>query len=166
MTEDITQTQYLTFVLDSEEFALEIGKVREVLEVTSITKVPQMPGFMCGVINLRGSVVPVIDMRMKFGLHQTEMTVNTCIIIVEILIGKERTIIGAMVDSVKEVMEIEPSQIQPPPKIGTKLDTEFIKGMGKHNEGFLILLDIDRVFSVDELSMVSGLSGADAEMVM
>ncbi|MBF0237273.1 MAG: chemotaxis protein CheW [SAR324 cluster bacterium] len=161
MAEQVTQTtQYLTLTLDNEEFALEINKVREVLEVTTITKVPQMPPFMCGVINLRGSVVPVVDMRMKFGLEITSKTVNTCIIIVEINISTEKVVIGALVDSVREVIELDHKLIQPPPKIGTKLNTEFIKGMGKHNEGFLIILDIDKVFSQDELMMASDISEA------
>ncbi|MBF0349427.1 MAG: chemotaxis protein CheW [SAR324 cluster bacterium] len=159
MAEQETQTtQYLTLTLDNEEFALDINKVREVLEVTTITKVPQMPSFMCGVINLRGSVVPVVDMRMKFGLEVTSKTVNTCIIIVEIHISTEKVVIGALVDSVREVIELDHKFIQPPPKIGTKLNTEFIKGMGKHNEGFLIILDIDKVFSQDELMMASDIS--------
>ena len=154
VTEITETTQYLTFKLEDEIFALDISKVREVLEFNTVTKVPQMPDFMCGVINLRGSVVPVLDMRLKFGMTKTEKTVNTCIVIVEIIIEQEQIMLGALVDSVKEVMDIEASQIEPPPKIGTKLNTDFIKGMGKHNEEFVIILDIDKVFSTDELSLV------------
>jgi len=154
--ENIDTNQYLTFKLDGEVFGLAIGKVREVLDFTNVTKVPQTPAFMRGVINLRGSVVPVIDLHQKFGLSQTEKTVNTCIIIAEIQMDGETTILGALADSVQEVLDIEPDQIEPAPKIGTKLNTEFIQGMGKHNEEFIILLDIDRVFSASELAAVQG----------
>ena len=147
-------TQYLTFKLEGEVFALDIAKVREVLDFTQITKVPRTPEFMRGVINLRGSVVPVIDMRLKFGMSRTEKTVNTCIIIVEISIDGETTVLGALADSVQEVMELEPGQIEPAPRIGTRLNTEFIRGMGTHGEEFIIILDIDRVFSADELASV------------
>ncbi|MBF0175655.1 MAG: chemotaxis protein CheW [Magnetococcales bacterium] len=147
-------TQYLTFMLDNEVFAVDIAKVREVLEYTNITKVPRTPEFMCGIINLRGSVVPVVDMRLKFGMDQSERTVNTCIIIVEIVQDDEITEIGALADSVKEVMELEHNKIEPPPKIGTKLRSDFLKGMGKHNDQFIMILDINRIFSTEELSAV------------
>ena len=146
--------QYLTFKLDEEVFALEISKVREVLDFTDITKVPQTPIFMRGVINLRGSVVPVVDMRVKFSMSEAEATVNTCIIITEVFMDGETSVLGALVDSVQEVLEIDSDQIEPPPRIGTKLDTEFIRGMGKHNEAFIIILDVDRVFSADEISLI------------
>ena len=118
-----------------------------------MTKVPKTPEYMSGVINLRGSVVPVLDMRLKFGLAKTEKTVNTCIIVVEVTFEGETTIIGALVDSVQEVFELEPDQIEPAPRLGTQLRTEFIKGMGKRDDRFMILLDIDEVFSSEELSM-------------
>lgn len=158
MAEDVSseQNQYLTFTLDDEVFAVEISKVREVLDFSNVTKVPQMPEFMCGVINLRGNVVPVVDMRCKFGIEMTESTVNTCIIIVEVVMDGESSILGALVDSVQEVLDLEPDQIEPPPRIGTKLNTEFIRGMGKHNDQFLIILDINRVFSHDEISILQG----------
>jgi purine-binding chemotaxis protein CheW len=146
--------QYLTFTLDDEVFGLAIGKVREVLDFTTVTKVPQTPAYMRGVINLRGSVVPVMDLRLKFGMSKTVKTVNTCIIIAEIEMEGETTILGALADSVKEVLDLEPEQIEPAPKIGSKLRTEFIRGMGKHNEEFIIILDIDKVFSADEISAV------------
>jgi purine-binding chemotaxis protein CheW len=149
-------TQYLTFKLGDEVFALDIGKVREVLDFTMVTKVPQTPDFMRGVINLRGNVVPVVDMRLKFGLSMTEKTVNTCVIITEIDVDGESTVVGAMADSVQEVLDLEPDEIEPPPKIGTKLNTDFIRGMGKRDEQFIIILNIDKVFSADELSEVKG----------
>lgn len=147
-------TQYLTFKLSNEIYALEISKVREVLDMTAITKVPQTPEFLLGVINLRGGVVPVIDMRLKFGMTKGEKTVNTCIIIVEVAIDEESAIIGTLVDSVQEVLELEPNQLEPPPRIGTRLKIEFIKAMGKWKKQFIIILDIDRIFSMEELSVL------------
>ncbi len=147
-------TQCLTFKLDDDIFALDITKVREVLDFTTITKVPWTPEFMRGVINLRGSVVPVVDLRLKFGMTKTEKTVNTCIIIVEVTVDNETAILGAFADSVQEVMDLEAGQIEPAPKIGTRLNTEFIKGMGKQNNNFIIILDIDKVFSTSELALV------------
>jgi purine-binding chemotaxis protein CheW len=147
-------TQYLAFRLENEIFAFDISKVREVLEFDSITKVPQTPDMMKGVINLRGAVVPVIDMRIKFGMSETEKTVNTVIIIIEIELDGTSTMIGALVDSVQEVIDLDSKHIEPPPKIGTKLNTEYIKGMGKQDNQFLIILDIEKVFSSEELDFV------------
>lgn len=156
MAEELQTTQYLTFNLSDEVFAVDVGRVREILEITNITKVPQTPEFMRGVINLRGSVVPVIDMRLKFGMSETERTVNTCIVVVEVDMDGENIVLGALADSVQEVIEMEPSQIEAAPHIGTHLNTAFIKGMGKHNERFVMILDIDKIFSGDELAAVQG----------
>jgi purine-binding chemotaxis protein CheW len=150
----IETTQYLTFKLDYEVFALDISKIREVLDFTSITRVPRTPEFMRGVINLRGSVVPVVDLRLKFGMAKTEKTVNTCIIITEVTVDNATTVVGALADSVQEVLDLRPDHIEPAPKIGTRLNTAFIKGMGKRDNNFIIILDIDKVFSTDELALV------------
>jgi purine-binding chemotaxis protein CheW len=156
----ITETrQYLAFNLGDESFALDVANLREILEFTSVTKVPQTPEFMRGVINLRGSVVPVIDMRLKFNLSQVEKTVDTCIIVVEVSFDDEHTIIGALVDSVQEVFELEPEEIEPAPKIGTQLKTEFLKGIGKRENQFIMILDVEKVFSSDELEAVERASG-------
>jgi purine-binding chemotaxis protein CheW len=155
--------QYLTFRLDDEVFALDVGQVREILDFTTITRIPQTPEFMRGVINLRGSVVPVVDMRLKFGMGATEKTVNTCIVVVEVQLEGESTIIGALVDAVQEVFELEPTQIEPAPKIGTRLRTEFLKGMGKQDARFIMILDIDKVFTVEELSAVQGANAGEPE---
>jgi purine-binding chemotaxis protein CheW len=144
--------QYLTFKLDSEIFALDVATVREVLDFTTVTKIPRTPEFMRGVINLRGSVVPVVDLRLAFDMSATQKTVNTCIIVVEVCLEGESTIMGALADSVEEVIDLEPEQIQPPPKIGTSIKTDFIRGMGKRESQFLMILDIDRVFSADQLA--------------
>ncbi len=162
----ITDTrQYLTFQLGEEVFALDVSHVREILEFTTVTKVPKTPDYMRGVINLRGSVVPVLDMRLKFGLTEIEKTVDTCIIVVEVTCEGETTVIGALVDSVQEVFELEHDQIEPAPKIGTQLKTGFVKGMGKKDDRFIILLDIDKVFSSEELAGVQG-TEADEPMRM
>ena len=151
----ITETrQYLTFKLADETFAVDVSKVREILEFASITKIPQTPGYMCGVINLRGSVVPVIDMRLKFNMDKTETTVNTCIVVVEVLLDGELAVIGALADSVQEVFELEADQIEPAPHIGVRLRKEFIMGVGKNGGQFIMILDIDKTFSDDELEMV------------
>ncbi len=146
--------QYLTFKLGDEVFALDIDKVREVLDFGAITRVPRMPEFMRGVINLRGSVVPVVDLRLKFGMQQTEKTTDTCVIITEVSVDGEVTTLGALADSVQEVLDLEPQHIEPAPRIGTMLRTEFIKGMGKQNDRFIMILDIDKIFSAEELMEV------------
>ncbi|MBW2645298.1 MAG: chemotaxis protein CheW [Deltaproteobacteria bacterium] len=152
---EITETsQYLTFKLGEEVYSVEVAKVREVLDLTPVTKVPRMPEFMLGVINLRGNVVPVVDMRLKLGMPHAESTVDTCIVIVEVDFEGDATVLGALVDAVQEVIDLEPDQIDPPPSIGTGLNTEFIRGMGKCEDQFIIILEIDKVFSVDELAVV------------
>ena len=162
----ITRTrQYLTFTLGVEHFALDVANVREILEFTSVTKVPQTPEFMRGVINLRGSVVPVMDMRLKFGMSITEKSVDTCVIVVEVSLEGETTVLGALVDSVQEVFELEPEQIEPAPRIGTKLRTEFIRGMGKRDDQFIIILDIDKVFSSDELAILNQADNTGEKMI-
>jgi len=152
--ESMETTQYLTFKLGEEMFALDIAKVREVLDFTTVTRVPRTPEFMRGVINLRGSVVPVVDLRLKFGMTRTESSVNTCIIITEVIVDGDRTVLGALADSVQEVIDLVPGDVSPAPRIGTRINTEFIQGMGKRDDRFIILLDIDRVFSTDELALV------------
>jgi purine-binding chemotaxis protein CheW len=163
-------TQYLTFKLEEEVFALDVAKVREILDFTTVTKVPQTPEYIRGVINLRGSVVPVMDLRLKFGMTVTEKTVNTCVIVVEMELEGETMVLGVLADSVQEVIDLEPEQIEPAPRIGTKLNTDFILGMGKYNEQFMMLLDIDKVFSSEGLSLVREaglvLSAPDSTMVV
>jgi purine-binding chemotaxis protein CheW len=151
--ENAVSTQYLTFKLSEETFALDVAEVREILDFTSVTKVPRTPAFMRGVINLRGSVVPVMDLRLKFGMSATEQTVNSCIIVVEVSMEGDQVVIGVLADAVQEVIDMEPEQIEPAPRIGTKLNMEFILGMGKHNGGFMMILDIDKIFESSDLDM-------------
>jgi len=158
--------QYLTFQLGNEVFGIDVFNVREILEFTSVTKVPKTPDFMRGVINLRGSVVPVLDMRLKFGLTETEKTIDTCIIVVEVGFGSENIIIGALVDSVQEVFELDPNSIEPAPRIGSQLRTEFIRGMGKKDDRFIIILDMERLFSPEEITGLTGPDLADSPVAV
>jgi len=150
----------LSFILGKEIYAIEVSHVREVLDVIDITRVPRMPESMRGVINLRGSVVPVVDMRAKFGLDRVDDTENTCIIVVEVSVAGEMIVIGALADSVKAVFEIRESDMEPAPSIGTLMDSYFIKGMGKIEEGFVMILNVDHVFSTGDLS-TAGTVGHD-----
>ena len=158
--------QFLTFKLGKESFAIEILKVREVLDYSEPTHVPRSPDFLVGVINLRGNVVPVVDMRVILGMQKNEISIESCIIIIEIALFDETVLVGALADSVQEVVEIMESTIDPPPKIGTKLRTEFLKGIGKVNSGFVMILNMDRVLSIEELDVVERLStSADAAFI-
>lgn len=153
--ETITEVrQYLTFKLGEDVFALDVEKVREVLDYTSITRIPRTPEFMRGVINLRGSVVPVVDLRLAFGMPATEKTVNTCIVVTEVSMEGENVVLGALADSVEEVIDLEPDQIQPGPRLGTSVNTDFVRGMGRRESGFIVILDIDRVFAEDQLAAI------------
>ena len=157
----VTGNTYLTFHLDGELFGLNIHLVREVLEYTAITRVPMTAEFMRGIINVRGHVVPVVDLRRKFGLAKAEQTVNTCIIIVELEVDGESSTMGALVDGVQEVLDIMPGQIETTPRLGSRIDTRFIQGIAKQNDDFVILLDIQAIFSMDELSMLAEMHRED-----
>jgi len=156
--ENMQNNTYLTFYLDEELFGLNIQVVREVLEYTPITRVPMTADFMRGVINVRGHVVPVVDLRRKFGLAEAEQTVSTCIIIVEMEIEGEASTMGALVDGVQEVLEIPPDQIEAAPRLGSRIDTRFIQGIGKLSDQFVIILDIQAIFSTEELSMLADIN--------
>lgn len=144
--------KYLTFVLDDEEYGLEILKVREIIGVQDITSVPQTPAFMKGVINLRGKVIPVLDLRIKFGLDEAEYTEATCIIVVEV----GDLLMGIVVDTVSEVLDIAGADIEPSPQFGGQVRTDFIRGMGKIRGEVKILLEIAAVLSADELGEMQG----------
>lgn len=159
MEENNTSTNaintYLSFKLSEEIFAANVRKVLNILEMKPITKVPQSPDYMKGVINLRGSVLPVVDLRIKFGLPETEITKDTCIIVLNIDMEGDNVLVGALVDAVKEVLEIDHDKTEPAPSIGTKYKSDFINGMWKHDDGFIMLLNIDMVFTSDELIQIS-----------
>jgi purine-binding chemotaxis protein CheW len=154
--------QHLTFRLGQEIFAIDVAKVREVLDLTQVTAIPRTPEFMRGVINLRGTVVPVVDLRLCFDMTKTESTRSTCIVVVEVMLDGETAVIGALADSVEEVLDLEPEQIEPPPRIGTRIRTDFIRGMGKRDAQFIMILDIDRVFSADQLTAMRGQDAVEA----
>lgn len=145
---------YLTFKLGDEVFAASVSKVLNILEMTKITKVPKAPEYMKGVINLRGTVLPLVDTRIKFGMEPTEFTANTCILVLDIKLDGEPVQVGALVDSVQEVLEINENGVEPPPSIGSKYKSEFIEGVAKHEEDFVMLLDMDLIFTTDELQVL------------
>ena len=160
--DNVESRQYVSFRLADELFGVEVSRSREILNLVPVTRVPQTPDYLLGVINLRGQVVPVVDMRLKLGLAARPQTQDSCILVVEVQLDGELLVVGALADAVREVLELKDDQIEPAPRLGARLKTEFIKGMGKVDEEFLILLDIDRVFSSDELSLVQEV-GAVAE---
>ena len=139
--------QYITFKLGEELFAINVAQVREVLELPLITKVPTAPDYMRGVVNVRGKAIPVVDLRLKFGLPSTPDTINSRIVVLELELDGETTVVGGIADSVHEVIELEADQINPPPRIAMRWRTELIQGMGKRGEEFIIILDINRVFT-------------------
>jgi purine-binding chemotaxis protein CheW len=144
----ITETrQYMTFKLGDELFAIDVAQVREVLEVSQITKVPTAPDYMRGVVNVRGQATPVVDLRLRFGLPKVADTVHTRIIVMELQLDGETTVLGGIADSVHEVIEFEPGNIDPPPRIAMRWRTEFIQGMGKRGSDFIIILDVNVVFA-------------------
>jgi purine-binding chemotaxis protein CheW len=149
---ETTINQYLTFILDDGHYGLSIDSVQEVLELMSITKVPRTPDHMLGVTNVRGQAVPVIDLRQRFGLKIQEQTVDTCIVIVEMAMDGESMTLGALVDGVEEVMDLDPGQIEPAPKLGGSIDTRFIRGIAKQEDRFIILLDINECFDFQDLA--------------
>ncbi|HLA35378.1 MAG TPA: chemotaxis protein CheW [Rhodocyclaceae bacterium] len=150
--------QYLTFQLSGEMYAVGILNVKEIIEYGQLTEIPMMPAFIRGVINLRGSVVPVIDLAARFGGHQTEISRRTCIVIIELANGEDKHDIGVVVDAVSEVLEVSKAEIEPPPAFGAKIRADFIEGMGKINGKFVIILNIQRVLSVDEIASLAVVS--------
>lgn len=143
--------QYMTFKLGDELFAINVSQVREVLEVLQITKVPTAPAYMRGVVNVRGQAIPVVDLRLRFGLPSIADTVHTRVIVMELSLDGETAVIGGLADSVHEVIELEPGNINPPPRIAMRWRTDFILGMGKRGDDFIIILDVNAVFSSEEL---------------
>ena len=162
---DEEQNQYLTFLLGGEMFAIGILHIKEIIEYGQLTTVPMMPVFIRGVINLRGAVVPVVDLSARFGRQSTEITRKTCIVIIEARTGEEKQDVGVVVDAVSEVLEIPAGEIEPAPSFGAKIRAEFIAGMGKVDGKFVILLNVDKVLSVDEMAMLSEMSGQGTEAV-
>ena len=155
--------QYLTFTLGSEMFAVGILNVKEIIEYGNLTEIPMMPPFIRGVINLRGAVVPVVDLAARFGGKISAVQRRTCIVIVEVRQEDAKHDIGIMVDAVSEVLEIQAKDIEPPPSFGAKIRADFIAGMGKVAGKFVIILQIDRVLSVDEMALLANVAEASPE---
>jgi purine-binding chemotaxis protein CheW len=147
----LEETQVLTFSLAGEEYAIGILRVREILEYDTLTKVPQTPPCIRGVINLRGSVVPVVDLAVKFGLAETPITKRTCIVIVEVDLEGTQMVMGVMADGVSQVRDLAPAELLPPPAFGTRVRVDYLRGMGKIGKKFVLLLDVDRVLAAPEL---------------
>jgi purine-binding chemotaxis protein CheW len=152
MTTDTSQ--YMTFKLGDELFAINVAQVREVLELSQITKVPTAPEYMRGVVNVRGQATPVVDLRLRFGLPLGTDTVHTRIIVMELELDGQPTVLGGIADSVHEVIELDPANVVPPPSLGMRWRTEFIHGMGKRGDDFLIILNVNAVFSSEALAML------------
>ncbi len=155
---------YLSFQIGTEIFAANVTSILNILEMTKITRVPKSPVFMKGVMNLRGSVLPVLDTRIKFGLPETEYTTNTCILVLELVSKNETIQMGAIVDNVQEVLELSDDEIQPPPSIGTNFRSDFLVGMASKNNNFIMIIDVNEVFAdydiinIQELSAESKIS--------
>jgi purine-binding chemotaxis protein CheW len=157
--------QYLIFTLNGESFAIDILQIREIIEFGHLTEVPMMPSMVRGVINLRGAVVPVIDLSARFGRGQTQAARRTCIVILEIADGDsdELQTVGMIVDSVTEVLEIQSGMIEPPPSFGARVRADFIQGMGRIGERFVIILDTGRVLSLEEMALLADITGTVGE---
>ena len=151
------QQQYLTFQLGDEMFAIGILSIREIIEYGFVTEVPMTPPFIRGVINLRGAVVPVLDLAVRFGRQARDSSKRTCIVIVEIGSDNDSHEMGVVVDAVNEVLEISHGDIEPPPEFGARVRSDFIRGMGKINDKFVIILDVNRVLSVDEVAVIANM---------
>jgi len=151
MEEQPMINQYLTFNVGGEDYAINVGNIREVLEFQSVSKVPRMPAYMRGIINLRGSVVPVIDLKMKFELGETEKSIDTSVVVTELKIGNDDVVVGLLTDAVNEVVDIDDSDIEPTPHIGTSIDSSFIRGMGKKGDKFIIILNINKILTSGEI---------------
>ncbi len=157
-------TQYLTFMLGGEVFAIGILVIKEIIQYSGLTSVPMMPDFIRGVINLRGAVVPVMDLMARFGRQAGAVTKRSCIVIVEMDCGDEQQVIGVIVDAVNAVVDIAPSDIEPAPSFGARIQCEFIEGMGKIDGGFIILLNVNRVLSIEQIEAVGQVGTAAASL--
>ncbi len=157
-TKSLKGRKFLTFLMADEKYGLEILKVREIIGMMGITHVPTTPAFIRGVINLRGKIIPVVDLRLKFGMEAKEDGQRTCIIVVQLSLSRsaQDLTMGIIVDEVSDVLDIDPGQIEPPPVFGANIRTDFILGMGKTEQKVMTLLDIDRVLTEQEATLVEG----------
>lgn len=157
-----SSNQYLIFVMEGENYALSVTGVSEVLAVPKVTRIPRMPDFMRGVVNLRGSVIPILDLKLKFGIGETVITPKTAIVVVEIALdgdagGESVQRLGVFADSVEKVVTLAASDIEPPPRIGTRIRQSFIEGMGHLGDGFVVLLNMREILTDEDLAMVESI---------
>jgi len=158
-------SQFITFKLGNELFAIPVDQVREVLELSIITSVPTARPYMRGVVNVRGRAIPVVDLKLRFGLPAAPDTLNTRIIVLELFLDGETAVLGGVADSVHEVVEIDPASVDPPPRIATRWRAEFIKGMCSRGNDFIVMLDVNAVFNTDESGLVVGAAVESPETV-
>lgn len=163
MQSDSLQTQYLTFVVGEEEYGVGVVRAKEIIEYDTVTTVPNAPAFIRGVINLRGSVVPVVDLAVRFGRPPSPVTRRSCIVVVEVERSGGRTVMGILVDRVSQVVDLPAAAIEPPPAFGTGVRTEWLLGLGRMEKRFLLLLDTDRALSDRELAQVAAVEAAAAQ---
>jgi purine-binding chemotaxis protein CheW len=153
--------QYLGFYLAGEEYGVDILRVKEILEYETVTRVPTTPPSIRGVINLRGSVVPVVDLAVRFGLPETAVTRRSCIVVIEVELAGERTVMGLLAESVSQVIDLPAGEIEPPPPFGTRMRVDCLLGMGKAGKKFVLLLDVDAVLSTDEVLAAAALQDGE-----
>jgi len=163
--EEGEQGQYLGFFSGDEEYAISVLRVKEILQYEAITRVPGTPLSIRGVINMRGNVVPVVDLAVKLGLRESQVSKRTCIVIVEVELEGEPAVMGVMADSVSQVIDLRPEDIQAPPQFGTRVQIDYLKGMGQSGRKFILLLDIDRILSASEIVTAASLQTSPAEEV-
>jgi purine-binding chemotaxis protein CheW len=152
--------QLLTFTLAGEVYALDVTVAREVVEFTHVTPIPKTPEWIRGVLNLRGAVVPVLDLKLKLGMEATARTKTTCILILEIDLDGEQTVVGVLADAVREVIEVEQSDIEPPPRFGARVSIKYVRGMGRHNNALFVLLDVSKVFASADFELAQQMADA------
>lgn len=161
--EELLQKQYLTFFIADEEFAIGIQRVKEIIEYAEVTRVPKVPGWIRGVINLRGNVVPVVDLAVRFGLPERPVSKTTCIVVAEVKQDSENTVMGIVADAVNQVIDLAPEDIEAPPAFGTQVRLDYLAGMGKLGKKFALILNIDCVLSATELLAVASVNAATIE---
>ena len=166
LNDSLIESQYLTFIITDEEFAVPIMRVKEIIEYQALTQVPMVPEFIAGAVNLRGAVVPVINLAVKFGLEAREVNRRSCIVIMEIDLNDEVVVLGILVDKVLQVIDIPSAEIEPAPSFGAHIKTEFIHGMARTEENFTIILSIDQVLSLYEISVVGSMEAEKKAVLM
>lgn len=158
-------SQYLTFILSDEEFAVPIMQVKEIIEYNDLTTVPMVPEFIAGALNLRGSIVPVINLAIKFGMTPSEISRRTCVVIMEVEVDNEQAVMGVLVDKVLQVLDITEENIDAAPTLGAQIRTDFIKGMGKLEDRFVIILAINKILSAEEIAVVGSFNDESESQV-